>query len=126
MSNLIQRASSWLHGMRAAHAATPIVYARGASSATIPATVGKTVFQVARAYGLFERTESRDYLVAVADLVLDGAPAIPRQGDRIKEGTEGGVEVYEVMAPGGEPHYRFSDPHRQVFRIHTKHIGTEE
>ena len=31
----------------------------------------------------------------------------------------------EVMAPGREPHWRWSDVNRLVYRIHTKHIGTE-
>ena len=35
------------------------------------------------------------------------------------------VFVYEVLAPGNEPHYRYSDPFRQVLRIHSKHVGTE-
>ena len=33
--------------------------------------------------------------------------------------------TYEVMAPGGEPVWRWSDPYHQVYRIHTKCI-TEE
>jgi hypothetical protein len=33
--------------------------------------------------------------------------------------------IYEVMAPGKEPAWRWSDVFRKVLRIHTKQVGTE-
>ena len=33
------------------------------------------------------------------------------------------TQLYEVMAPGGEPPFRYSDPYRRTLRIHTKHVG---
>ena len=100
-----------------------VVYARGAQTREVPALVGKTVFKVDNGYGLFERVEARDYLIEVADLAEFGEP---QRGDQVKETLDGKVELFEVMAPGGEPHFRYSDPYRKVFRIHAKHIGTEE
>jgi mono/diheme cytochrome c family protein len=73
----------------------------------------------------FHRTESRDYLVSAEDLVLGGVVERPKAGDRIRE-TEGEqLLIYEVMAPGGEPPWRWSDRHRRTLRIHTKYVGTE-
>ena len=34
--------------------------------------------------------------------------------------------LYEVMAPGSEPHFQFSDPYRRTLRIHTKQVDVEE
>ena len=32
---------------------------------------------------------------------------------------------YEVLAPNGEPVWRWSDPYRTALRVHTKHTGGE-
>lgn len=112
--------------MRTAHASRPVVYVRGTDSVEVAATVGRTVFRLDKGYGVIERVEARDYLVSGADLVLGGAVALPKAGDRIRE-TEGDKTfVYEVMAPGGEPCWRWSDPYRRTLRIHTKHVATED
>ena len=126
MADLLQKGSDWLEGMRTAHASRPVVYVRGTDSVEVAATVGKTVFRLDKGYGVIERLEARDYLVSGADLVLGGALALPKAGDRIRE-TEGDKTfVYEVMAPGGEPCWRWSDPYRRTLRIHTKHVATED
>ena len=41
------------------------------------------------------------------------------------EDTGGARHTAEVMAPGREPHWRWSDPGRSCYRIHTKHLTTE-
>lgn len=126
MADLLQQGSDWLEGMRTAHASRLVVYVRGTDSVELPATVGKTVFRLDKGYGVIERVEARDYLVLAVDLVLGGAVALPKAGDRIRE-TEGDKAfVYEVMAPGGEPCWRWSDPYRRTLRIHTKHVVTED
>ena len=126
MADLLQKGSDWLEGMRTAYASRPVVYVRGTDSVEVPATVGKTVFRLDKGYGAIERVEARDYLVLAVDLVLGGAAALPKAGDRIRE-TEGDKAfVYEVMAPGGEPCWRWSDPYRRTLRIHTKHVATED
>jgi len=66
-----------------------------------------------------------DFLVAAADLVLGGAAVLPAVGDRIRVASGGTVQVFEVMAPGGQAHYRPSDPHGLTLRIHAKRIGQE-
>jgi hypothetical protein len=47
-------------------------------------------------------------------------------GERHGEADGDQVFVYEVLAPGGEPPWRYSDPYRRTLRIHTKHVGTEQ
>lgn len=125
MTDLLAQGAEWLEAERTAHMTRPVVYQRGGESVELPATVGRTVFRVDKGYGLLERHESRDYIVLAADLVLGGATTLPKAGDRVRE-TEGGkVFVYEVMAPGNEPAWRYSDPYRRALRIHTKHVATE-
>jgi hypothetical protein len=65
----------------------------------------------------------RDYLIRVEDLALGGSPAPPQRGDQIREVVGSEMLVYEVLAPGGEPPWRWADPHRQMYRIHTKQIA---
>lgn len=125
MADLLEQGTAWLEGMRHRHMTRPVVYQRGAQSVEVQATVGRTVFEAADAYGVVERTESRDFLILTADLVLDGQVVLPERGDRIRETQDGKVYVYEVMAPGKEPCYRFSDVYRQTLRIHTKQVAAE-
>jgi hypothetical protein len=125
MADLLQKGSDWLEGMRTAHASRPVVYVRGTNSTEVVATVGKTVFHLDKGYGIIERVEARDYLVLSIDLLLGGAAVLPKAGDRIRETEDGKTFVYEVMAPGGEPCWRWSDPYRRTLRIHSKHVATE-
>ena len=99
-----------------------MVYARAGTSASVTATVGKTAFEAPSDYGIPETLEARDYLIAVADLAAFEEPA---PGDQIQEKLNGQVEIFEVMSPANQPHFVFSDPYRQTYRIHTKHVGTE-
>ena len=90
------------------------------------ATIGRTEFEVDDGLGVLVRTESRDYLILAEHLVLDGQPALPQRGDRVRETDGSQTVVYEVMAPGKEPPWRYSDPYRKTLRIHTKQVDTEE
>ena len=126
MTDLLQTGSEWLEGQRIEHMARPVTYVRGARTLEgVPATVGKTVFRLDTGYGQSERSEARDYLVLAATLTLGegDAPALPEPGDQIVEVAGGKAYTYEVMAPGGEPAWRYSDPYRQTLRIHTKLVG---
>jgi len=57
--------------------------------------------------------------------VLGGTPVLPQRGDRIRETQSTQVFVYEVVAPGDEPCWRYSDPYRRTLRVHTKQIDQE-
>jgi hypothetical protein len=124
-TNLLKRGTNWLERMRGLHMTLPVRYCRGEQAVEVPATVGRTVFQIARDGGPFERIESRDYLVTAAELVLQGNPILPSRGDIIRETDGDSVYIYEVMAPGSEPAWRWSDDYRKTLRIHTKYMGRE-
>lgn len=125
MANLLQRGSDWLQQMRHKHAVGLITYQRGGDSVELEATVGRTVFEVDDGTGLIVKTESRDYLIRAADLVLAGSVAVPQRGDRIREVAGDQVLIYEVLSPGNEPEWRWSDPYRKTLRVHTKQVDVE-
>lgn len=116
MSDLLERGAAFLAAKQKSHASREVVYQRDTATVTVRATIGRTEFAVESGMSVVEAWESRDFLIAAADLVLDGAATLPERGDRIVEG----VYAYAVLAPAGQPHFRFSDLYRKVLRIHTK------
>jgi len=110
--------------MRVKHASRLVLYQRGPWSVSVAAGVGRTTFQVDNGSGVVETFESRDFLILTADLVIGGTTTLPKAGDRIKEAAGSTSYIYEVLAPGTEPAFRFSDPYRRTLRIHTKQVGT--
>lgn len=121
MTDLLQRGAEWLAGMFRRHASRPVTYRRGAASVELTAPVGRTEFAAVDAAGVATTYESRDYLPMAEDLVLVGVQIVPLPGDRIEETDAAGVtRTYEVMAPGKEPCWRWSDASYLRRRIHTK------
>jgi hypothetical protein len=118
-SDLLTKGAAWMANQFAGSAAHAVTYTRGATSVTISATVGRTVFRYVQE-GVWLRTESRDYLCDPAGLTGLG---LPQDGDRISEEVDGVTTTYEVMAPGGEPSWRWSGPTRDRVRIHTQRIS---
>lgn len=125
MSNLLEQGASWLNDQRHKFMTSTIVYERGVDSVTLLATIGRTEFEQSDEQGLISRIESRDFVMQRADLVLGGNPVLPKAGDIIKETVGTTTYVYEVMAPGGEPPFRYADPYRYSLRVHTKYIETK-
>lgn len=125
MADLLEKASAWLDGMRTRHASRPVTYRRGNVSVEVAAGVGRTLFQIDSGTGVLETFESRDFLILAADLVIGGVAVLPKTGDRITEGQDSTSYIYEVLAPGAEPAWRYSDPYRRTLRIHTKQVGLE-
>ena len=125
MTDLLRKSSDWLEDQRTKHAASAVQYVRGSQSVELPATIGKTTFEVDDGYGVLVRHESRDFLLLAADLILGDLPMIPERSDRIRETQGGTTFVYEVSAPGKEPCWRWSDAYRKTLRVHTKQIDTE-
>jgi hypothetical protein len=123
--NLLERGSAWLEDQRNRHMTRMVTYQRGGDSVDVAATIGRTEFEQADDFGVIHKIESRDYMVLTTDLVLAGVQTLPKAGDRIRETDGAKTFVYEVMAPGNEPPFRYSDPYRKTLRIHTKHVATE-
>jgi hypothetical protein len=126
MSDILRTGSDWLADQLKAHVSRTVVYRRGTAEVAVQATVGRTLLKLDDGYGgvRVEWTD-RDFLIHAADLVLGAAVVLPERGDTVREAVGTKTFVYEVMAPGKEPPWRWSDVYRKVLRIHTKQIGTE-
>lgn len=119
MADLLAQGLQWLDAQRKQHLAKAVLYERGAQSVLVLATIGRTEFEVSDTEGVQTAYTDRDFLISTADLVLAGVVTLPEAGDRVKETLAASVEVYEVLD------WRYSDPHRQILRIQTKHIASE-
>ena len=125
MVDLLEQSSAWLDDQRKKYLSRPVTYSRGAASVEVLATVGKTTFNIESSSGLTETFESRDFIILAADLVLGGPPVTPERGDRISERQGGQTFVYELVGPGQEPCWLYSDPYRQALRVHTKQVDVQ-
>ena len=125
MGDLLRQGSQWLEQMRTAHCSSPVTYRRPAvalgqvTEATVNATYGRTSYEVEDDYGLRVGAEVTDFLILADELVTMFGE--PRAGDRIV--ADG--RAFEVLALGGQGHWRWSDPYRTTMRIHAKEVGSE-
>ena len=126
MVDLLEQGSAWLDQQRVQHMSRSVTYHRGENSVEVQATIGKWTFEIDDGMGVLEKIESRDFLILTADLVLAGEVIEPQRGDRIKEPSGDKVYVYEVLAPGKEDCWQYSDLYRKTLRIHTKQVDVEE
>lgn len=124
-TNRLQRAAERLADRLLDQASVTVTYRRGASSVSLAAVLGHQLLRVSDGRGntKVERTD-RDFIIRAADLVIGGSVVEPRRGDRIDLTTGSTTERFDVMAPGDEPPWRYADPHKQLIRVHTKHVGS--
>jgi hypothetical protein len=126
MTDLLRLGQEWLANQLKTHASRTVIYGRGANQTSVTAIIGRTLLKLEDGYGgVHMQWTDRDFLIPPDELVLNGSQVIPERGDTIRETDNGKIYVYEVNAPGGEPTWRWSDPHRKLLRIHTKQIGIE-
>jgi hypothetical protein len=118
MSDLIRDGAAFLADALRSSAGTAVVYSRGASSQTVIATIGKSIFESQDASGVVETWESRDFIVRLSDLPFGE----PQRNDRITETIGGSSIVYAVSAPRGVPLFHYADAFGQSAKIHAKRI----
>lgn len=112
---MIKSGIETLRAMQMASVATEVVYKRlGGDAKAVKAVVGRTVFRSTDESGIWTRIETRDFIVGKA--LIDFEPQV---GDEI----EFLGHTYEVLAPNGEPAWRWSDAFHTAYRIHAKHTG---
>ena len=116
MGDLLATGAAWLEQQRTKHLTTTVTYVRGAIELAVPATIGRTKYEADDGHVVRVEFTDRDFLILVADLVIDGQATEPQRGDLILEGTR----EFEVLD------WRYSDPYRQTLRITTKETGTTE
>lgn len=121
MADLLSKGAAWLESQRRRHLSSCVQYVRGSSSVTVPATRGRSEFDLATADGALVREISNDFLIAIGDLVIDGISIMPQGGDRIIDGAV----TFKVLPFGSEPSWRYADQFRLTYRIHTKQFSVE-
>ena len=126
MADLLEQGSAWLDQQRVQHMSRSVTYCRGETSVEVQATIGKWTFEIDDGTGILEKIESRDFLILAEELIVNGQLTVPQRGDRIRETSGDKVYVYEVLAPGREDCWRFSDPYRKTLRIHSKQVDVED
>lgn len=109
---LLEQGAAWLADKLGESLSVPVVYIpRDGVQIQVKATIGRTLFRAEDQYGITTRVESRDFLISTEDL-----PMTPVRGDAV---VYAGCR-YEVLAPNGEPVWRWSGTGNLVRRIHTK------
>jgi hypothetical protein len=126
MTDMLHTGQSWLSEKLRTHASRLVTYQRDNVEAELPATIGRSTYEQDDGEGIITRSQVRDFLIDTADLLLSAIGTLPRRGDRVLETDGNTTFVFEVMALGGEPPWRYSDPFRLKLRIHTKQIDTIE
>ena len=115
---MLEDAASWLAATLNESLAVMVSWRpRGGSARELPAVMGRTVFRSSDGYGMTTHAESRDFIVRTEDM-----PEEPGTGDCF---VWKGI-IYEVLAPSGEPVWRWSDGYMNARRVHTKETGREE
>ena len=122
MSDMLRDGQAWLASQLAEHASREITYRRGALSACLKATIGKSEYEQDNGEGPILRHQVRDFLVSTQSLLSSNIASLPLQGDRIEERDGATTHVHEVVGLAGSPPWRYSDPFRLTLRIHTKQI----
>ena len=102
----------------------PVTYSRDAQSQSLTAVRGLTRRELTSdEHGASIDSFVTDYLILRTDLALCDTEVIPKQGDQVKE--EDGT-VFETTSIAGEPCWRWSDPTRQVLRIHVQQVKAKK
>jgi hypothetical protein len=91
----------------------------------VRASLGRSEGEQEESNGLITRFESRDYLIDVADLLLDDLASEPQVGDRIIEGPVGRRQGLPGRPDPRPPCWEYADAYRNKFRVHTKFVGNQ-
>jgi hypothetical protein len=122
MSDLLHKGQEWLSSQLTEHASREVVYRRGELGVLLRATIGKSMYDQDDGEGIVTRSQVRDFLIDTRDLITSIIGSLPQRGDTIVEIDSDHTFIFEVMALGGDPPWRYSDPFRLKLRIHTKQV----
>ncbi len=116
MGDLLRQGRQWLAGMRAAHLASQVTYRRDEAETLVNATFGKTDVELDDGAGMTIGSHVTDFLILADSIGLE-----PEAADVIvADGRK-----YEVVELAGDGCWRWSDPYRTTYRIHTRDIGPD-
>ena len=116
MPDMLANGAAWLAGQLKASAGRTVTITDGSQTISVTATIGSSRFEAANTSGVTEVWETRDFIVAPADLDAIGFPA---HGWYVTDTIDGVDVVYAVRTPAGVPEWHYGDGFRQTVRIHT-------
>lgn len=100
-------------------------YTDASSATNISLTVwlGRTVFASnVQGKGRIEFGEL-DLMIRADELIVSGSKILPAKGDSIALTLNGTAMTLDLMTPQtGEPAWRYSDPQRELLRVHCKRV----
>jgi len=118
--NLISSALASLRGF----AGADITYRRrGKAPVVFKAVAGNSKLEMVGSDGVLSVIDSRDFLFASTDLVIDDEATKPIPGDEIDEVSDEKTYTYRVLDLGSDLCYRFSDFGRSQIRVHTRLVN---
>lgn len=102
-----------------------VTYKRGDDFCRFQVTFSRSSLQVDDQEGGVRvvRTDG-DILFHSSLLVLGTAPTAPQRGDRVEVDFGAETVAFEVLAPGSEDVYRYTDAGQTRYRVHLKKVGT--
>lgn len=106
---------------------TSLTYSRaGSDPVTLTGTQGKKKFRIQEPGQPVVIVESVDFLILVADLMIDSALTEPLRDDEISRVQGSTKFIYKVLPFAREiPFFEYSDTGKTVYRIHTKLFSQE-
>lgn len=115
--NMLRRGLAWLADRQMKFSSEPVTYITGSGREfTISAVFGRSDSRKDEYAPFSFDSKMCDFLIRVSDL-----PDTPQVGDRIR--TRGGL--FEVL-DDGDGCWRWSDPFRTLWRVHTRKISDGE
>lgn len=122
MGDMLGRAAGWLRDRLAASASVAVTCRQDGAGCVVNATLGRTLLKLDDGRGGFRMTwTDRDFIFPAAEFTI-GSP-LPRRGLTIELPADTGLLVYQMLATGGEPGWRWADPYRTLLRVHAKEVG---
>ena len=99
-----------------------VTYRRDSTEIEVTAVLGESKSSGVDRNGQRVTYRTRDYLVAVEDMVMSSAAIRPKSGDKIIQTVNGVETQWHVMdgMSGGDCFRYVDDATRTVFRIHTQ------
>ena len=116
MTDMLLSGSQWLEQQRVAHCSTTVDYRHDGDEYEVSATFGRTEADADDGSGLTIKAQVQDFIIAADELGFEPVP-----GDIVVTASR----KYEVRPWGGAECWRWSDPYRQAYRIHTLDIGAD-
>lgn len=118
--SLLDDAFEWLNGQLKAYESREVTYwALGESVTITQATMGQTRTENDTGDGAIIEGRIVDWLIDVADIVIDGETITPDAGHAIIDASGDQTVEYQVTELGNEPPARYMDRRQKKWRIHT-------